>query len=46
MKNLIRNCFVLTAFCVLLLGCNTVRGLGEDIENAGGAIEEAADRAD
>jgi predicted small secreted protein len=46
MKNLIRNSIILTALTVILIGCNTMRGLGEDIENAGGAIEEAADRND
>lgn len=27
-----------------LAGCNTVSGLGEDVEAAGGAIEESAEK--
>ena len=29
--------------CVALLGCNTVKGAGEDIEDAGEAVQDAAD---
>ncbi len=29
------------AFLLALAGCNTVRGLGQDISNAGTAIENA-----
>ncbi len=32
---------VLLAAAVLLAGCNTMKGLGQDIENAGEAIQEA-----
>jgi predicted small secreted protein len=28
----------------LLAGCNTVKGLGQDIEKAGSAIERAGDK--
>ncbi|WP_168012639.1 entericidin A/B family lipoprotein [Halomonas salinarum] len=35
---------LLTLFCVsLLAGCNTMRGAGEDIQQGGQAIEDAAD---
>ena len=27
---------------VLLAGCNTVKGVGQDVQKAGGAIERAA----
>ena len=31
-------------FALLVLsGCNTIRGVGQDVESAGDAIEEAAD---
>ncbi len=34
---------LITAFGLLALGgCNTVRGIGQDIEKAGSAIEKAA----
>jgi predicted small secreted protein len=32
---------VLIAAALTLAGCNTVKGLGQDIENAGSAIERA-----
>lgn len=38
---------MLTALFVLafmLAGCNTVRGVGQDIERAGNAIERAANK--
>ena len=28
----------------LLAGCNTMRGVGQDVQQAGGAIERAADK--
>ena len=31
---------------LLLAGCNTIEGAGEDLESAGGAIEEEAEEAD
>ena len=36
-----------TAFTlvVLLSGCNTMEGMGEDVEAAGGAVEESAEDA-
>ena len=32
---------VLALFCVSALGCNTIQGVGRDIEQAGAALEEA-----
>lgn len=32
---------LLAAFCVSTVGCNTIEGLGRDIEEAGMAIQEA-----
>lgn len=32
---------LLAAFCVATIGCNTIEGLGRDIEEAGIAIQEA-----
>ncbi|HAZ53961.1 MAG TPA: entericidin, EcnA/B family [Franconibacter helveticus] len=42
MKSFIR--FLLLTFfaCALLSGCNTARGIGEDIQHLGNAIERAA----
>ena len=36
--------FILIIACMtVLVGCNTMQGLGKDIKKAGKAIEEAAD---
>lgn len=35
---------LLALLLVVLTGCNTVRGLGQDIESAGGAIERKAEQ--
>lgn len=32
-------------FSLLLMGCNTMEGLGQDIEKGGEAIKEAANNA-
>jgi predicted small secreted protein len=32
----------LLALAALLAGCNTVKGMGQDVQRAGGAIEDAA----
>ena len=32
----------LSAFALFAAGCNTVEGVGEDVEAAGGKIEETA----
>lgn len=38
--------FALVSFSVLALsGCNTVRGVGQDVEKAGDEVQEAADDA-
>ena len=34
--------FTLHKGLVALMGCNTVKGLGEDVQKAGSAIENAA----
>ena len=34
--------FILLVCCITTLGCNTMRGAGEDIEQGGKAIEKAA----
>ena len=39
MKTLIAIC---TASCLLLVGCNTVKGVGQDLQKAGEKIEDAA----
>jgi entericidin A len=37
---------IIALFCVtlslLLMGCNTMRGLGQDVQKAGAAVENAA----
>ena len=33
---------LLAAITLLLAGCNTLEGIGQDIKRAGGAIEDAA----
>jgi entericidin A len=30
---------------LLLAGCNTIKGAGQDIQKAGSAVEKAADKA-
>jgi len=32
---------IVTVFAVLLAGCNTVKGIGQDIEKGGEAIQKA-----
>ena len=36
--------FVMIAGTLLLAGCNTIRGLGQDIQDAGRAIERAGNK--
>ncbi len=39
-------CFALLLFigaCCVTTGCNTMRGAGEDIEDAGEGVQDAAD---
>jgi predicted small secreted protein len=35
---------VLIAAALALAGCNTIQGIGQDIEKAGGAIERAGSK--
>ena len=35
---------MLVLWAIVLSGCNTMRGLGQDIERAGSAIQKKADR--
>lgn len=37
--------FIALAFSLLLMGCNTIEGMGQDIEEAGEEIEEEADES-
>jgi predicted small secreted protein len=37
-----RALLALAAALVLLAGCNTIAGIGKDVEAAGGAIDKAA----
>lgn len=36
--------FMLLAVTLVLIGCNTVRGVGKDIEKAGEVIQRGADK--
>jgi predicted small secreted protein len=42
---LVLSWVLLAAFTALTLltGCNTVRGIGQDVENAGDAVKDAVD---
>jgi predicted small secreted protein len=35
---------ILLALGFVLAGCNTVKGMGQDVQRAGGAIERAANK--
>ena len=37
-----RKTFALLALALTLAGCNTVQGLGKDVQKAGAAVERAA----
>ena len=44
-NEIMRKIFVVTLLLVVVLsGCNTMRGLGQDIERGGQAIEKAASK--
>ena len=43
MKN-VKNLLVLLGLIALLSGCNTFRGMGQDIEKGGEAIQKAASK--
>ena len=34
--------FILVSLAFVLAGCNTVQGVGQDVQRAGGALERAA----
>jgi predicted small secreted protein len=38
----LKKMLALLAAAALLAGCNTVKGMGQDLQRAGGAIENAA----
>ncbi len=42
MKNNKNTCALALILCVVLTGCNTTKGIGQDLEKAGEKIEEAA----
>ena len=44
MKKLTAMIAVVFAFGVPLAGCNTVKGVGQDVQRAGGALERAANK--
>ncbi len=46
MNKLICHSLTLICLALALTACNTMQGLGEDIQRAGGAIQEAADRSE
>ena len=35
------NMLIIAAFAALLVGCNTVKGIGQDLEKGGEAIQKA-----
>ena len=37
-----KNLFALILITFALAGCNTMQGIGQDIQKAGGALEDAA----
>lgn len=42
MKKIAIACFAMVAF-VVLAGCNTIHGVGQDVQDAGQSIKKAAD---
>jgi len=36
--------FIALSLAFLLAGCNTVKGVGQDVQRAGGALERAANK--
>jgi len=39
-----KQIFLLTIMVLILSGCNTIAGMGEDLEAAGSSIEESAEK--
>ena len=37
-----KKAFILIAIALALAGCNTVQGVGKDVQKAGSAVEKAA----
>ena len=46
MRNKVLLVFTVLFLATMVLGCNMLRGAGEDIENAGGSIQKTVDRND
>ena len=44
MKKIAAMTAVTLAFAIPLAGCNTVKGAGQDMQNAGQKVENAADK--
>ena len=44
MKKIATTTLLALAVGCVLAGCNTVRGMGQDVQRAGGAIERAANK--
>ncbi|MFC7368393.1 MULTISPECIES: entericidin A/B family lipoprotein [Vreelandella] len=42
MKRVIARCLIMVVTLLLISGCNTIRGAGEDIERGGEAIQRSA----
>lgn len=45
MMNRLHDLLMLAA-CLLLLGCNTIHGMGRDVEKAGEVIQHSSDHND
>ena len=43
MKKVLAGLYLLGLLTVFVSGCNTIEGMGKDIEHGGEAIQEAAD---
>ncbi len=43
-KKIIALLFLSLVFAGFLSGCNTMSGVGEDVQSAGGAIEDSAEK--
>jgi len=46
MKNNLLLIITAIVFSTAILGCNMLRGAGQDIENAGGSIQKTVDKND
>ena len=42
MKKLLAMCFILLMTAGVLTGCNTISGAGQDVEEGGQAVQDAA----